>query len=313
MVKDGLSAPLHEGAAKYDRERLNQEAAVVVRERDEEVARRRDAHGVGGGRGQEPGPSSAAVKPVRIGGQGERKDDGDRARRLPELQELVAKSDGRAETGRDCRRRLFHRLLVGRCSAWHALLLRSTCRLRYFNHDRARANPWRSCCSSRSSPGGFVHRRRATRVARRPASALAAAFAAAYLMPSMRRSRCVRQPNRTDIVTASVAWCCCSRRRGAPSAGRWQVPGDPVHRLRDDAAVAARAARAQGRLAVAAAVAPVADDRGVFGIALASTARSSYVLFGTLLDRAGGGNGHHARSASPRSAICAAVREGQRA
>jgi TRAP transporter 4TM/12TM fusion protein len=123
--------------------------------------------------------------------------------------------------------------------------------------------------------------------------AFAGAFAAAYLLLFYRElATRPGQPTATDIVVATTGIVLLAR---GDAAQRRLADGGArraVHRLQHGRALPARSPRAQGRVAQPPAVAHVADDRGRVRIALGVSTGTIfvYVLFGTLLDRAGGGN-----------------------
>ncbi len=88
------------------------------------------------------------------------------------------------------------------------------------------------------------------------------------------------------------AWCCCSRPHAARSAGRWRCSRSSSS-LRDGAGRGCPTCVAHKGASLSRLLSHLwLTTEGVFGIALgvSTGAIFVYVLFGTLLDRAGGGN-----------------------
>ena len=223
-----------------------------------------------------------------------------RRSRTDELQELVAEADtgGRKPTGVTGRRRSSRsRVAWSLFQLWYASPLPFVLRLRHpQRHRGARDAPRASRCSSPSSPIRRSSARRAT--ACRSIDwvlALAGAFAGAYLMLFYRElADAARASRRTmDIVVAATGMVllleATRRAVGWPMA----VLAVAVHRLHHARAATCRTccstrARRSSRMLSHMWL----TTEGVFGVALGVSTGTIfvYVLFGSLLDRAGGGN-----------------------
>ena len=233
------------------------------------------------------------------------------------LQELVA--EGRHRRAQ-ARRASTAKVIFGVALAWalfqlwYASPLPFTLRLRHpERHRGALAAPRASRCSSRSSPGPRSSARRATACRWSDwVLALAGAFAGRVPAAVLPRARDAPRAARRRWTSSSrrPGSCCCSRRRAARSAGRWPCSRRCSSPTAWSAPYLPEVLRTRARRSTRLLSHMWLTTEGVFGIALGVSTGTIfvYVLFGALLDRAGGGNYMMQVSLRARSATCAAGR-----